>query len=115
MRRDETDLHRRLSRSGLPFGTCLNAVYLHPQGSDQFKPILGGGCTRSIPTTPPSDTSPTATAAILQSMPGMRELVFQAWTRFGWYLLVSRRDPPACGSIRLRRLGRREKLERPAQ
>ena len=42
VRGDEVELHRRLVRSGLPFGTCLNAVYLHPQGSDEFKPILGG-------------------------------------------------------------------------
>ena len=32
IRGDETELHRRLVRSGLPFGTCLDAVYLHPQG-----------------------------------------------------------------------------------
>ena len=42
VRGDETELHRRLVRSGLPFGTCLDAVYLHPQGGDEFKPILGG-------------------------------------------------------------------------
>ena len=33
IRGDETELHRRLVRSGLPFGTCLQAVYLHPQGT----------------------------------------------------------------------------------
>ena len=32
IRGDETEMHRRLVRSGLPFGTCLNAVYLHPCG-----------------------------------------------------------------------------------
>jgi rhamnopyranosyl-N-acetylglucosaminyl-diphospho-decaprenol beta-1,3/1,4-galactofuranosyltransferase len=42
VRGDEVELHRRLVRSGLPFGTCLDAVYLHPQGSEEFKPILGG-------------------------------------------------------------------------
>ena len=42
VRGDEVELHRRLVRSGLPFGTCLDAVYLHPQGGDEFKPILGG-------------------------------------------------------------------------
>ncbi len=42
VRGDETELHRRLVRSGLPFGTCLDALYLHPQGGDEFKPILGG-------------------------------------------------------------------------
>ena len=42
IRGDEVEVHRRLVRSGLPFGTCLDAVYLHPCGSDEFKPILGG-------------------------------------------------------------------------
>ncbi len=42
IRGDEVEMHRRLVRSGLPFGTCLDAVYLHPCGSDEFKPILGG-------------------------------------------------------------------------
>ena len=42
IRGDEVELHRRLVRSGLAFGTCLEAVYLHPCGSDEFRPILGG-------------------------------------------------------------------------
>ena len=42
VRGDEVELHRRLVRSGLPFGTCLDAIYLHPCGTDEFKPILGG-------------------------------------------------------------------------
>src|ERR1700759_644014 len=29
VRGDEVEIHRRLVRSGLAFGTCLNAVYLH--------------------------------------------------------------------------------------
>ena len=37
VRGDETELHRRLVRSGLPFGTCLNAVYLHPQGTRRIQ------------------------------------------------------------------------------
>jgi rhamnopyranosyl-N-acetylglucosaminyl-diphospho-decaprenol beta-1,3/1,4-galactofuranosyltransferase len=46
----------------------------------------------------------------------MRKLVPQEWARFGWYFLVSRRDPAGLAEwIRLRRLGRREKFERPSQ
>ena len=52
VRGDETELHRRLVRSGLPFGTCLNAVYLHPQGGDEFKPILGGRMHTQYPDDP---------------------------------------------------------------
>ena len=42
MRSDDAEFHCRLARSGLPFGTCLDAVKLRPQGVDEFKPILGG-------------------------------------------------------------------------
>ncbi|HEX7322837.1 MAG TPA: glycosyltransferase family 2 protein, partial [Mycobacterium sp.] len=42
VRGDEVELHRRLVRSGLAFGTCLTASYLHPCGAGEFKPILFG-------------------------------------------------------------------------
>jgi rhamnopyranosyl-N-acetylglucosaminyl-diphospho-decaprenol beta-1,3/1,4-galactofuranosyltransferase len=116
VRGDETELHRRLVRSGLPFGTCLNAVYLHPQGSDEFKPILGGRMHTQYPYDATKRFFTYRNRGYLQSMPGMRKLVFQEWMRFGWYFLVSRRDPAGLMEwIRLRRLGRREKFERPAQ
>ena len=50
----------------------------------------------------------------LQSQPGMRRLLFQEWVRFGWFFLVSRRDPAGLVEwIRLRRMGRKEKFGRP--
>ena len=52
VRGDEVDVHRRLVRSGLPFGTCLEAVYLHPYGTDEFKPILGGRMHTQYPDDP---------------------------------------------------------------
>ena len=115
VRGDETEVHRRLVRTGLPFGTCLDAVYLHPQGRDEFKPILGGRMHTQYPDDPSKRFFTYRNRGYLQSMPGMRKLVFQEWIRFGWYFLVSRRDPAALREwIRLRRLGRREKFERPA-
>ena len=42
IRGDEVEYHRRLVNSGLSFGTALTTSYLHPDGSDEFKPILGG-------------------------------------------------------------------------
>lgn len=36
VRGDEVEVHRRLVRSGLPFGTCLQTAYLHPNGSAEF-------------------------------------------------------------------------------
>jgi len=115
VRGDETEVHRRLVRTGLPFGTCLDAVYLHPQGSDEFKPILGGRMHTQYPDDPRKRFFTYRNRGYLQSMPGMRKLVFQEWLRFGWYFLVARRDPAGLREwIRLRRLGRREKFERPA-
>jgi rhamnopyranosyl-N-acetylglucosaminyl-diphospho-decaprenol beta-1,3/1,4-galactofuranosyltransferase len=116
VRGDETELHRRLVRSGLPFGTCLNAVYLHPQGSDEFKPILGGRMHTQYPDDAAKRFFTYRNRGYLQSQPGMRKLVPQEWARFGWYFLVSQRDPAGLAEwIRLRRLGRREKFERPSQ
>ena len=115
VRGDETELHRRLVRTGLPFGTCLDAVYLHPQGGDEFKPILGGRMHTQYPDDTGKRFFTYRNRGYLQSLPGMRKLVFQEWVRFGWYFLVSRRDPAGLMEwIRLRRMGRKEKFGRPA-
>lgn len=112
-RGDETEVHRRLLRSGLPFGTCLNAIYLHPQGGDEFKPILGGRMHTQYPENETKRYYTYRNRGYLQSQPGMRKLVPQEWLRFGWYFLVSRRDPAGFREwIRLRRLGRRERFTR---
>jgi rhamnopyranosyl-N-acetylglucosaminyl-diphospho-decaprenol beta-1,3/1,4-galactofuranosyltransferase len=114
VRGDEVEMHRRLVRSGLPFGTCLNAVYLHPHGSDEFKPILGGRMHTQYPDDASKRFFTYRNRGYLMSQPGMRKLLPQEWIRFGWYFLVSRRDPAALWEwIRLRRLGRRERFERP--
>ena len=113
IRGDEVDVHRRLALSGLPFGTCLDAIYLHPQGSEEFKPILGG---RMHTQYPPDDTKRFYTyrnRGYLQAQRGLRRLVLQEWVRFGWYFLATRRDPAGFAEwIRLRRLGRRERFTR---
>jgi rhamnopyranosyl-N-acetylglucosaminyl-diphospho-decaprenol beta-1,3/1,4-galactofuranosyltransferase len=112
-RGDETEVHRRLLRSGLPFGTCLNAIYLHPQGGDEFKPILGGRMHTQYPENATKRYYTYRNRGYLQSQPGMRKLVPQEWLRFGWYFLVSRRDPAGFREwIRLRRLGRRERFSK---
>ncbi len=112
-RGDETELHRRLLRSGLPFGTCLHAVYLHPQGGDEFKPILGGRMHAQYPDNPTKRFFTYRNRGYLQSQPGMRKLLLQEWLRYGWYFLISQRDPAGLREwIRLRRLGRREMFSR---
>jgi rhamnopyranosyl-N-acetylglucosaminyl-diphospho-decaprenol beta-1,3/1,4-galactofuranosyltransferase len=115
VRGDETELHRRLARSGLSFGTCLNATYLHPQGGDEFKPILGGRMHTQYPDDTAKRFFTYRNRGYLLSQPGLRRLLFQEWVRFGWYFLVSRRDPAGLIEwIRLRRMGRKEKFGRPA-
>jgi rhamnopyranosyl-N-acetylglucosaminyl-diphospho-decaprenol beta-1,3/1,4-galactofuranosyltransferase len=113
IRGDEVDVHRRLLRSGLPFGTCLEAVYLHPQGSDEFKPILGGRMHTQYPDNAAKRFYTYRNRGYLLSQPGLRKLLPQEWLRFGWYFLVSRRDPRGLAEwVRLRRQGRQERFEK---
>jgi rhamnopyranosyl-N-acetylglucosaminyl-diphospho-decaprenol beta-1,3/1,4-galactofuranosyltransferase len=114
IRGDEVELHRRLVRSGLPFGTCLEAVYLHPCGSEEFRPILGGRMHTQYPDDPTKRFFTYRNRGYLLSQPGLRKLLAQEWLRFGWFFLVSRRDPKGLVEwIRLRRLGRREQFGKP--
>jgi rhamnopyranosyl-N-acetylglucosaminyl-diphospho-decaprenol beta-1,3/1,4-galactofuranosyltransferase len=114
IRGDEVEVHRRLVRSTLPFGTCLDAIYLHPSGSEEFRPILGGRMHTQYPDNPTKRYFTYRNRGYLQSQPGLRKLVAQEWLRFGWFFLVSRRDPQGFVEwIRLRRLGRREQFGQP--
>ena len=48
------------------------------------------------------------------AQPGMRHLLPQEWLRFGWYFLITRRDPAGLREwFRLRTLGRKERFSRP--
>ena len=116
VRGDEVELHRRLVRSGLPFGTCLSAMYLHPHGADEFKPILGGRMHTQYPDDPNKRFFTYRNRGYVLSQRGLRRLLPQEWLRFGWFFLVSRRDPGGLLEwIRLRRLGRAEKFGRPEE
>lgn len=114
IRGDEVEMHRRLVRSGLPFGTCLTTSYLHPCGSAEFKPILGGRMHTQYPDDAAKRYFTYRNRGYLLSQPGLRRLLAQEWLRFGWFFLVSRRDPAGLVEwFRLRRLGRREQFGRP--
>jgi rhamnopyranosyl-N-acetylglucosaminyl-diphospho-decaprenol beta-1,3/1,4-galactofuranosyltransferase len=114
VRGDEVELHRRLVRSGLPFGTCLEAVYLHPYGTDEFKPILGGRMHTQYPDDATKRFFTYRNRGYLLSQPGLHKLLLQEWVRFGWYFLITRRDPAGLREwIRLRSLGRREQFGPP--
>jgi rhamnopyranosyl-N-acetylglucosaminyl-diphospho-decaprenol beta-1,3/1,4-galactofuranosyltransferase len=116
VRGDEVEVHRRLVRSGLAFGTCLDAVYLHPCGSEEFKPILGGRMHSQYPDDATKRFFTYRNRGYLMAQPGLRRLLPQEWLRFGWFFLVSRRDPAGLLEwLRLRRQGRRERFRRPGQ
>ncbi|CAM2978467.1 glycosyltransferase [Skermania piniformis] len=114
VRGDEVEVHRRLVRSGLPFGTCLQTAYLHPNGADEFKPILGGRMHTQYPDDPTKRFFTYRNRGYVMAQPGMRKLLPQEWLRFGWYFLVTRRDPAGLREwFRLRKLGRTEQFRRP--
>lgn len=116
IRGDEVEFHRRLVRSGLPFGTCLTTAYLHPNGSDEFKPILGGRMHTQYPDNPGKRYFTYRNRGYLMNQPGMRRLLVQEYLRFGWFFLVQRRDVKGFVEwFRLHRLGRKERFGRPDQ
>ena len=114
IRGDEVEMHRRLVRSGLPFGTCLTTAYLHPQGSDEFKPILGGRMHTQFPDDPVKRHFTYRNRGYVLTQPGNRRLIPQELVRFGWYFLVTRRDPAGLREwLRLQRMGAGERFEKP--
>ncbi|MDP0399743.1 galactofuranosyltransferase GlfT1 [Tsukamurella strandjordii] len=114
IRGDEVEVHRRLVRSGLPFGTCLTTAYLHPNGADEFRPILGGRMHTQYPDNETKRYFTYRNRGYLQSQPGMRKLIPQEWARFGWFFLVQQRDVAGFREwLRLRKLGRDERFTRP--
>jgi rhamnopyranosyl-N-acetylglucosaminyl-diphospho-decaprenol beta-1,3/1,4-galactofuranosyltransferase len=91
-RGDETEMHRRLVRSGLRFGTATGTAYLHPQGSAEFKPLLGGVLSAQYPDDEAKRYYTYRNRGYLMAQPGMRWMLPLEWVRFGWYFLLSRRD-----------------------
>jgi rhamnopyranosyl-N-acetylglucosaminyl-diphospho-decaprenol beta-1,3/1,4-galactofuranosyltransferase len=100
-------------RSGLPFGTCLRAAYVHPNGSDEFKPMLGGRLHAQDPEDPVKRYYTYRNRGYLFGQRGMRVIGTLEVFRFGWYFLISKRDPRGFREwLRLVRLGRRERFHR---
>ncbi|HEV7979378.1 glycosyltransferase family 2 protein [Amycolatopsis sp.] len=112
-RGDEVELHRRLVRSGLPFGTSLKTTYLHPDGSDEFKPMLGGRFHAQDPENEVKRYYTYRNRGYLLSQPGMRKIGALEVVRFGLYFVGVKRDPKAFLSwLKLVRQGRKEKFFR---
>jgi rhamnopyranosyl-N-acetylglucosaminyl-diphospho-decaprenol beta-1,3/1,4-galactofuranosyltransferase len=112
-RGDEVEIHRRLVRSGLPFGTSLRVAYVHPDGSDEFKPMLGGRFHAQDPENPIKRYYTYRNRGYLLSQPGMRKLGALEVFRFGLYFLGVKRDPKAFVEwLKLVRQGQRERFFR---
>lgn len=116
VRGDEVELHRRVVQSGLPFGTCLRAVYVHPNGSEEFKPMLGGRLHAQDPDDPIKRYYTYRNRGYLFGQRGMRLIGTLELVRFGWYFLIAKRDPAGFAEwLRLVRMGRREQFYRAEQ
>jgi rhamnopyranosyl-N-acetylglucosaminyl-diphospho-decaprenol beta-1,3/1,4-galactofuranosyltransferase len=112
-RGDETEIHRRLLRAGLPFGTAVGASYLHPEGTTEFQPILGGRLSAQYPGNETKRFFTYRNRGYLMAQPGMRWLFPLEFVRFSWFFLVSRRDPAGWREwLRLTTAGRRERFTR---
>jgi rhamnopyranosyl-N-acetylglucosaminyl-diphospho-decaprenol beta-1,3/1,4-galactofuranosyltransferase len=110
-RGDETEIHRRLVRAGLPFGTALTATYLHPNGRDEFKPILWGRLSAQYPETSWKRFYTYRNRGYLMRQPGMRWLFPLELVRFTWFFLFTRHDLAGWREwLRLVRAGRRERF-----
>ena len=113
VRGDEVEIHRRLVRSGLPFGTALQAAYLHPTGNEDDKPMLRGRLHARDPDDPVKRYYTYRNRGYLVSQPGMRRVGLLELPRFAWYFLVTRHDPAGFRTwLRLVRDGRAERFTR---
>ena len=114
IRGDEVEYHRRIVRSGLRFGTALTCAYAHPDGSEEFKPILGGRMHTQYPDGEFKRYFTYRNRGYLMSQPGMRRLLPQEYARFAWFFLVQKKDVAGFREwLQLHTLGRQERFERP--
>jgi rhamnopyranosyl-N-acetylglucosaminyl-diphospho-decaprenol beta-1,3/1,4-galactofuranosyltransferase len=113
IRGDETEIHRRLSRSGLRFGTTMRATYLHPQGGDEFVPILGGRLSAQYPGDEAKRYFTYRNRGYLMAQPGMRWLFPLELVRFGYFFLRRRDVRGLRDWLSLTRAGRRERFAMP--
>lgn len=113
IRGDEVELHRRMVRSRLAFGTALTAAYLHPLGTDDHKPMLRGRLHAQHPDDAAKRYYTYRNRGYVVSRPGMRRVGLLELPRFAWYFLVTRRDPHGFVEwLRLVRQGRAERFHR---
>ena len=114
IRGDEVEYHRRLAQSGLKYGTALTAFYLHPDGSDEFHPIMGGRAHAQFPDNETKRYFTYRNRGYIINQRGMKKMQLQEVVRFGWFFLVEKKDPKGfLDWLKLLRRGAREDFRRP--
>ena len=114
IRGDEVEYHRRLAQSGLPYGTALTTFYLHPDGSGEFHPIMGGRAHAQFPDNPTKRYFTYRNRGYIINQRGMKKMQLQEVVRFGWFFLLEKKDPKAFIEwLKLLRRGAKEDFRRP--
>lgn len=111
IRGDEVEIHRRLRRSGLAFGTCALATYLHPQGNSDWLPLLGGRLQVLVPLDTSRRDVTFRNLGYLTAQPGLRWRRWPDALRYAWYYVAQQHDLTGFARWRrMSRLGRRERF-----
>ncbi|WP_239100041.1 hypothetical protein [Phycicoccus sp. CSK15P-2] len=98
-------------RSGLGYGTCLDAGYLHPSGMADVRRVLGGRVPVYVPADPERAAITYRNLGYLTSRPGLRWRRLPDEARYAWFHLVEARDYEGWRAWRrLSRAGRRERF-----
>ncbi|WIM67874.1 glycosyltransferase family 2 protein [Corynebacterium breve] len=114
IRGDEVEYHRRLSQSGLSYGTALTTAYVHPDGSSEFHPIMGGRAHAQYPDNPTKRFFTYRNRGYIIGQRGMKAMQLQEVVRFGWFFLIQRKSPKEFFQwLKLLRMGAREDFRRP--
>ncbi|MHA2787795.1 galactofuranosyltransferase GlfT1 [Corynebacterium sp. S7] len=114
IRGDEVEYHRRLKQSGLKFGTALTTAYVHPDGSSEFHPIMGGRAHAQFPDNETKRFFTYRNRGYVISQRGMKHMKLQEVVRFGWFFLLQRKNPKEFREwLSLLRRGAREDFRRP--
>ena len=111
VRGDEVEIHRRLRRSGLRYGTCAPATYHHPSGHDDWVQIMGGRLAVLVPRDREKRELTFRNLGYLTRQPGLRWRRLPDTVRYLWFYLVMQRDPRGLRAwMRATRAGRREQF-----
>jgi rhamnopyranosyl-N-acetylglucosaminyl-diphospho-decaprenol beta-1,3/1,4-galactofuranosyltransferase len=91
----------------------MQAAYLHPEGTQEFLPILGGRLSAQYPADETKRFFTYRNRGYLMSQPGMRWLLPLELVRFSWFFLA-RKDVQGLKTwLGLLRQGRQERFTRP--